>query len=78
MKRLRYRKRPVTLVVIGPDVCCKWNRPSALMCPLLAAELFGEYMDAFSLTPPVFLSYFCGLRRKHSSSEIGKCQPCQR
>src|SRR4029077_15526688 len=33
-----------------------------------------------SLTPlqPVFLSYFDGLSHRHSSSEIGKCRPCQR
>lgn len=38
------------------------------------------WMERFLLTPllVVSLSYLYGLRHRHSSSEIGKRQPCQR
>ena len=53
------------------------------MHPLLTGGLFGEHAHggcrSHSTTlQPTFLSYFYGLSRKHSSSEIGKCQPGQR
>ena len=66
------RKTYPTLLRIG--------RPSVLMHFLLTGGLFGEHAHGVVLTPllPVFLSYFDGLSHRHSSSEIGECQPCQR
>ena len=50
---------------------------------LLTGGLFGGHAHGVvghtsTTLQPAFLSYFYGLSRKHSSSEIGKCQPGQR
>jgi len=46
----------------------------------LRANRKQQHAPRLWLTPlqRVFLSYFDGLTHRHSSSEIGKCRPCQR
>ena len=63
------------------SISCWYPAAPVIMMPLSQpADSLVSTCVAFSFTPllPVFLSYLDGLCHRHSSSEIGKCQPCQR